>query len=130
MYQQTCYQQNIMIVKDDSALINNVQELLKNNGFEVIIANNCRKCLFELEKGFHGIIIIDLKTSIFNGIEIIRKIRDEGFINQNIILMLTPKCILGEEFEEIYPYIHDLIFKPLDVHILLKTIKKITHRSH
>jgi DNA-binding response OmpR family regulator len=129
MNQRTYYQNNIMIVNDDPDLVNSLQELFVSNGFQVITADNGRKCLLELEKGFQGIIILNIKTSVLNSIETIRRIRDEGFTNQNTIIMLTPKCILGEEFDEIYPYIYDLIFKPFDNDAVLNTIKKIAQQS-
>ncbi|HIG99660.1 MAG TPA: response regulator, partial [Thermoplasmata archaeon] len=54
------YQKNLMIVDDDPDIVLSLQELFEREGFQVITADNGRNCLVELEKGFQGIIILDL----------------------------------------------------------------------
>jgi DNA-binding NtrC family response regulator len=128
MNQQTYYQKNIMIVDDDPEIVNNLQELLKSHGFHVTTANNSSICLYELEKGFQGIIIFDLKMPFMIGIGTIKKIITTGFIDKTTIIVLTAKRIQGEEFDEIYPYIYEYIIKPFDMNALLQTIKKIAQQ--
>ena len=129
MQQQLCYQKNIMIVNNNPDTVNDLQELFKSHGFQVTIADNSRRCLLELEKGFHGIIIFGHNLPSMDGIATIRKMWTEGFINQNTIIMLTSERIQGEEFDEIYPYIYDIIIKPYDNNAVLNIIKKITQQS-
>jgi DNA-binding NtrC family response regulator len=129
MNQQTYYQKNIMIVDDDPDIVNDLQELFKSHGFQVITADNARNCILELEKGFQGIIILDLMMPVMNGIDTIKKMMIDGFINQNTIIVLTSQHIQGDEFDEIYPYIYDSIAKPFDPKALLYTIKKIAEQS-
>jgi DNA-binding NtrC family response regulator len=129
MQQQICYQKNIMIVNNNPDIVNDLQELFKSHGFQVTIADNSRKCLLELEKGFQGIIILGHNLPRMDGIATIRKIWTEGFINQNTIIMLTSERIQGEEFDEIYPYIYDIIIKPYDNNAVFNIIKKITKQS-
>ena len=73
MKQQTCYQKNIMIVDDDPDIANDLQELFEKHGLQVTTADNGRNCLLELEKGFQGIIILDLKIPILDCVETIKK---------------------------------------------------------
>jgi DNA-binding response OmpR family regulator len=122
------YQKNIMIVDDDPDIVYSLQELFEKQGFEVTTADNGRNCLLELEKGFQGIIILDLMMPIMDGVETIKKMTFDGFTDQNIIIVLTAKRIQGEEFNEIYPYIADYITKPFDINALLQTVKKIAQR--
>ena len=130
MNQQTYYQKNIMIVDDHPDIVNGLQEILKSQGFQVTTVNNSRNCLLELEKGFQGIIILGLMTPAKEGVNIVKQIVIDGFINQNTIIMLTEQCFQGEEFDEIYSYIYDYIPKPFDINALLHTIKKIAQRPH
>ncbi len=125
MIKQTFYQKNIMIVNDNPDITNDLQELFESHGLQVTTVDNSRKCLLELEKGFQGIIILDLKTPSLDGVETIKKMIIDGFIDQNIIIMITSEHIQGEEFNEIYPYIYDIIIKPFDNNAVLNTIKKI-----
>ncbi|MBE3122319.1 MAG: response regulator [Thermoplasmata archaeon] len=122
------YQKKIMIVDDDPDIVYSLRELFESQGFQVTTAENGRNCLLELEKGFQGIIILDLMMPMMDGVETIKKMTIDGFIDQNIIIVLTAKRIQGDEFNEIYPYINDYITKPFDINILLQTIKKIAQR--
>lgn len=119
------YQKNLMIVDDDPDIVLSLQELFEREGFQVTTADNGRNCLVELEKGFQGIIILDLMMPIMDGIETIKKMTIDGFTDSNTIVVLTAKRIQGEEFNDIYPYIADYITKPFDISTLISTIKKI-----
>jgi DNA-binding response OmpR family regulator len=114
-----------MIVDDDPDIVLSLQELFEREGFQVTTADNGRNCLVELEKGFQGIIILDLMMPIMDGIETIKKMTIDGFTDSNTIVVLTAKRIQGEEFNDIYPYIADYITKPFDISTLISTIKKI-----
>jgi len=122
------YQKNIMVVDDDPDILLSLQELFEREGFEVITADNGRNCLLELEKGFQGIIILDIMMPIMDGIETIKKMTIDGFTDENTIIVLTAKRIQGEEFNDIYPYIADYITKPFDIITLLQTVKKIAQK--
>jgi len=117
-----------MVVDDDPDILISLQEIFEREGFQVITAENGRNCLLELEKGFQGIIILDLMMPIMDGIETIKKMTIDGFTDENTIIVLTAKRIQGEEFNEIYPYINDYITKPFDINALLQTVKKIAQR--
>jgi DNA-binding response OmpR family regulator len=128
MNEEKYFQKNIMIVDDDPDIVFSLQQLFESQGFTVTTADNGRNCLLELEKGFQGIIILDLMMPIMDGIETIKKMTVDGFTDQNIIIVLTAKRIQGEEFNEIYPYIADYITKPFDISALLQAVKKIAQR--
>ena len=123
------YTQNkIMIVDDDPDIVFSLKEILEREGFEVTSADNGRSCLKELEKGFQGIIILDLMMPIMDGIETIKHMTIDGFIENNTIVVLTAKRIQGDEFNEIYPYIADFILKPFDIKSFVATVKKIASK--
>jgi DNA-binding response OmpR family regulator len=122
------YKKNLMIVDDDPDILDSLKELFEREGFEVITADNGRNCLTELEKGFQGIILLDLMMPIMDGIETIKKMTIDGFTDGNDIIILTAKRIQGEEFNEIYAYIADYITKPFDINALIQTVKKIAQR--
>lgn len=118
-------QNKIMIVDDDPDIVFSLKEILEREGFDVTSADNGRTCIRELEKGFQGIIILDLMMPIMDGIETIKQMTIDGFIESNTIIVLTAKRIQGEEFNEIYPYIADFIYKPFDIKSFIATVKKI-----
>jgi len=122
-------QSKIMIVDDNPDILNSLRALFKMEDFEVILADDGWKCLRELEKGFKGIIILDIMMPVMNGVETIKNMVKEGYIEDNIIIVLTVKKVQGEEFDEIYPYIYDYIAKPFDVDQLLNTVKRVSEKT-
>ena len=129
MNESIYYQKKIMIVDDDPDILISLQELFEKQGFEVTTVNNGRKCLLELEKGFQGIIILDLMMPVLDGIGTIKQMITEGFTINNTIIVLTAKPILQrDEFNEIFPYIHEYIIKPFDINELVQTIKIIAQQ--
>ena len=128
MNQPQYYQKNLMIVDDDPDIVYSLQQLFELEGFIVTTADNGRNCLLELEKGFQGIIILDIMMPVMDGVETIKKMTIDGFIDENTIIVLTAKRIQGEEFNEIYPYIADYITKPFDITTLIQTVKKIAQK--
>lgn len=129
MESETQDRTKIMIVDDNLDILLSLRTLFEIEDFEVVIADNGWKCLRELEKGFKGIIILDLMMPIMDGVETIKNMIIEGFIKDNIVIVLTVKKIQGEEFDEIYPYIYDYITKPFDIDRLLNIVKNISQKK-
>ena len=123
------YQNKIMIVDDDPDILHSLQMMFETEGYEVVTVDNGWKCITELKNGFRGIIILDIMMPVMDGIETIKNMVIEGFIEDNTIIILTVKKIQGEEFDEIYKYIYDYIQKPFDVSHLLNTVKKISKNT-
>jgi CheY-like chemotaxis protein len=64
-----------MIVDDNQDRAKSLQELFESNGFQVTSVNNGRNCLFELEKGFQGIIILDIWKPVMECVHTIKKMK-------------------------------------------------------
>jgi len=120
------YQNKIMIVDDDPDILHSLQMMFETEGYEVVTVDNGWKCITELKNGFRGIIILDIMMPVMDGIETIKNMVIEGFIEDNAIIVLTVKKIQDEEFDEIYKHIYEYIQKPFDVDHLLNTVKKIS----
>ena len=116
---------NILIVDDDLELLNILPEILEKYNYNVITAVNGKECLKELEKGFKGIIILDVMMQVMDGIETIKNMITEGFTESNKIILLTAKKVQGKEFDEIYHYIDKYIHKPFDIDELIKAIDEL-----
>jgi CheY-like chemotaxis protein len=117
---------NILIVDDDLDLLNILKGLLVKYDYNVKTAVNGKECLKELEKGFEGIIILDVMMPVMDGLETINNMINEGFIEFNKIILLTAKKIQGKEFDEIYHYISKYINKPFDIDELMKAIDELS----
>jgi len=122
------FKNKIMVVDDDTDIQFSLRVIFENEGYEVVTVNNGLECLDKLNHGFKGIIILDIMMPVMDGIETIKKMAVEGFVETNKIIVLTVKKFQGEEFDEIYKYITEYIQKPFDVNILIKTVNKTSKK--
>ena len=118
-------QNKIMIVDDNPDILLSLRAIFEAEKYEVITVDNGQKCLTELKRGFRGTIILDIMMPVMDGIETIKNMVIEGFIEENTIIVLTVKKIQGEEFDDIYNYIHDYIQKPFSLSYLKNVIDHI-----
>jgi CheY-like chemotaxis protein len=115
-----------LIVDDDIELLIVLKRLFEKYNYNVVTAVDGKECLKELEKGFEGIIILDVIMPVMDGLETIKNMIHEGFIEFNKIILLTAKQIQGKEFDEIYPYINKYINKPFDIDELVKAVDELS----
>ena len=120
---------NILIVDDDLDLLNILKGLLVKYDYNVKTAVNGKECLKELEKGFEGIIILDVMMPVMDGLETINNMIHEGFIEFNKIILLTAKKVQGKEFDDIYHYISRYINKPFDIDELMNAIDELSRTN-
>ena len=117
-------EKTVMIVDDASVIRAAVSDVLKPKGFEVVTASSGRECLEELKKGFKGVILMDIMMPVMDGWDTIREIVDGGFIEGNIIAMLTAKDAPSQKMEGLQEYVIDYITKPFDPDELVAIVKE------
>ena len=128
MSSESLIKNNVMIVDDDLELLYVLQGLLEKNDYNVVTAVNGKECLRELERGFKGIIILDVIMPVMDGVDTIKKMILNGFIEFNKVILLTAKKTQGKEFDDIYCYIDKYVNKPFDIDELLKAIDEISNQ--
>jgi len=119
----------IMVVDDDPDILLTLGSLFKEEGYEVVTVENGLECIKELEKGFEGIIFMDIMMPVMDGWETMRNMAMGGFMDEkNIILILTARRIPDEEMDEFEGYIQEYITKPFDIKKLITMIQKYTKK--
>jgi len=121
--------EKIMIVDDDKFILFATKALLKSENFEVVTVDGGMKCLKELEKGFKGVILMDIMMPQMDGWETIREIINRGLYEGNIIVIFTAMDIHEKKMEDLQEYIEDYITKPFDPDLLVKKIREYFKRS-
>ncbi len=91
----------VMVVDDVADIRQTVSMVLEFAGFEVLTAESGRKCIEELEKGFKGVILMDLMMPELDGWGTIREIVARGLKDGVIISVLTAKGELEADFSEL-----------------------------
>lgn len=117
----------ILVIEDDAAIAEGLQETLKAEHFEVIAANTGERGYTMAKRERVDLIILDLKLPDRNGEDICRDLRKEGI---NIpILMLTSK---KEEMDKVVGLeigADDYVTKPFSIRELVARIKALLRRK-
>lgn len=119
-------EKNILIVDDDSKLIDLLSRYLKPHGWQVFSATSSRTGL-NLSRECHPIIaILDVMMPEMDGIELLRQMRKESDIP---IIMLTAKEDVEDRIRGLRDGADDYIVKPVDPGELLARIESVLRRS-
>ena len=88
----------IMVVDDDPDVLITIRQIFENEGYEVFTVDSGLDCIKELERGFRGIILMDIMMPFMDGLDTIIEIMKMG--------------------------VFDYIIKPLDPDLFQKVINK------
>jgi DNA-binding response OmpR family regulator len=115
----------IMIVDDEQDILQSLKMVLERNDFQVTAVESGKKCLKEIERGFKGIILMDIMMPGMDGWETIREIVNRGLMKGICVEIITGKGtndrdkMLGLE-----SFVKDYHTKPIDIETLIASIKR------
>lgn len=117
----------LLIVEDESRVLQFIKQGLEENGFEVDFAydGECGRKLALSKK--YDVIILDIIIPQLNGIELCKKIREIDPATK--ILMLTALGTLSDKLEGFKAGADDYLVKPFDFPELLARIKSLVKRT-
>ena len=83
----------VLIVDDDALIRLTISEVLKDENIEVAEADGAGQCIEILERGFQGVVLMDIMMPDKDGWDTIREILDRDLYRGIIIIMLTAKDV-------------------------------------
>jgi CheY-like chemotaxis protein len=113
----------IMVVDDDVFILEVMEELLKPEGIEVVAAESGDACIAELEKGFRGVILMDIMMPRKDGWETIEEMIDRNLMEGNVVAMLTARDVPDGELEQMKEHVIDYITKPFEADEIVAIVK-------
>ena len=117
----------IALTVDDSKTIREmVSFTLKNEGFEIIEAEDGQHALSVVDGKSVNVIITDLNMPNMNGIELIRALREKPEFKFTPILMLTTEGDAGKKEEGKLAGATGWIVKPFNPEKLVQVVNKVT----
>lgn len=94
--------QKILVVEDDQFLRELYDELLKEEGYEVTLAEDGEKGLSQIQKGGFDLILLDIMLPKIDGLEILRRVKNKPPEKQNgstvLLTNLGQDSIIKEGF--------------------------------
>ncbi|MBN2590248.1 MAG: response regulator [Sedimentisphaerales bacterium] len=122
-------QKKVLIVDDEIHIVHVVAIKLRNNGYEVISANNGAEA-YELACDIKpDIIVTDFQMPVMTGMELVEKLRENEQTKNIPVIMLTARsfAVTKEQREQLH--ISDCLSKPFSPRELLVNIEDILYQN-
>ncbi|MEE9370080.1 MAG: response regulator [Sedimentisphaerales bacterium] len=122
-------EKKVLVVDDEIHIIHVVAIKLRNNGYEVISAENGNEA-FELaceEKP--DIIVTDFQMPVMTGLELVRKLRENEATKEIPVIMLTARGFAIEDEQKENLQISEFLSKPFSPKELLRSIDDILYQK-
>jgi len=119
---------DILVVDDDTDILHSVRDIFEHQGHTVFTVNNGFECIKKLEKGFNGIILLDIMMPKMDGWDTIREIVNKGLNKKVEILIIT--AIGTSDHDKMFgveSYVHDYIVKPFNIGDLVNSVNKLNN---
>ena len=119
----------VLVVDDEIHIVHVVAIKLRNNGYEVISANNGVEA-FELAcKHLPDIIVTDFQMPVMTGMELVEKLREHEQTKDIPIIMLTARSFAISKEQQEQFQISDCLSKPFSPRELLGNIDDILYQK-
>lgn len=116
----------LMVVDDDPDILITIRNIFEREGFEVYTVDSGMDCIKELERGFTGIVLMDIMMPFMDGWDTIREIVHRGYAKNVVISIVTAKGTRDhEKMKGLESYVRDYIAKPFDVKTLINNVKGV-----
>lgn len=114
-----------MVVDDETDILASIRALFEKQNYEVTTVESGEECIQELEKGFKGVILMDIMMPNMDGWDTIKKIVNRGLIKNVAINIITGKGTKDhQKLGELGSYVYDYLTKPIDINQLIDSVKK------
>lgn len=118
----------ILTIDDEKVIRNNFKDILEDNGYEVIQAENGRTGLEKIREHKPDLILCDLQMPEMNGLEVVRAVKKE--FQKLPILVVSGAGVLDDAIEAVRAGAWDYLVKPLfNLDILLRAVEKALDRA-
>ena len=79
----------VMIVDDEQDILFSLRILFEQRGYEVVTVDDGAKCIKELEKGFSGVVLMDIMMPVMDGATAIWHLKQNETTKHIPILVLS-----------------------------------------
>ena len=118
-------EKRVMIVDDEPDILSSLKTILESQKYDVITVESGFECLKEMEKGFRGIVLMDLMMPEMDGWDTIQEILDRGLMKNVVIEIITGKGTKNyQKMSVLGSYIYDYLTKPLNLEELVSSVEQ------
>jgi CheY-like chemotaxis protein len=121
----------VLVVEDDPDIRSTLQMALTDEGYEVNEARNGQEALQLLRASWRPrVVLLDYVLPLLNGIEVLREVAKDAFLQRNIYLCVTARSRFpdAEDRELLETLQVSILFKPFELDELLKVVANAAAR--
>jgi CheY-like chemotaxis protein len=109
---------SVLVVDDDEAIRQVIAEVLRDEGYEVVCAENGLQALCEMRKGPHpDLVLLDLMMPVMSGWEVLEQRESSDELSRIPVVVVSAMTAPGAE---------EQLAKPLDLDHLLAVVGRLT----
>ena len=109
---------NVLVVDDDEAIRDVVAEVLREEGYDVVCAQNGLQALRELEGNGHtDLVLLDLMMPVMSGWEVLEEMQSNEALSRIPVVIVSAMSAPGAR---------EHLAKPIDLDRLLDTVGRLT----
>ncbi|MGB8957580.1 MAG: response regulator [Candidatus Aminicenantales bacterium] len=112
-----------IVLVDDDETVRKTFTLLLGKKYRVLSLKDPRQALAQLKNGRADLIIADYKLPFFNGMELIKRLRENGFEGEAMLITAHPDEVRIEDMGRFA--ISHFFVKPLDLNDLNLSIDRV-----
>ena len=120
--------QKILLMEDDTVLAETLCVLLKNEGFEVVLAVNGEEALEATYKEDFDLFLFDVNVAYMNGFELLKSLRESA--DKTPAIFITALTDIGSLSHGFDVGADDYIKKPFDFDELLVRMQALLRKSY
>jgi CheY-like chemotaxis protein len=122
-------ERKVLVADDEIHIIHVVTIKLRNNGYEVLSAENGNDAFAMACKEKPDIIVTDFQMPGMTGLELVRRLRQNETTKDIPVIMLTARGFAVEDREKEELEISELLSKPFSPKELLRSIEDILYQK-
>jgi len=115
----------VLVADDEIHIIHVVAIKLRNNGYEVIAANNGAEAYDLACREKPDVVVTDYQMPLMTGIELITKLREDERTKEIPVILLTARSFAVTQEQQESLGVSSCLSKPFSPKELLKTIQDI-----
>lgn len=117
----------ILVVEDDSSLLNVISTVLKEESFQVDCAGNGDEGLLLARNDVYDLLILDIMLPELDGLSIVKKLRTQSV--KTPVLLLTAMDSVEDRVKGLDVGADDYLVKPFAISELLARVRALLRRS-
>ena len=118
----------VLVADDEIHIIHVVAIKLRNNGYEVIAANNGAEAYDLACREKPDIVVTDCQMPVMTGLELIAKLREDERTKEIPVVLLTARSFAVSPLQQESLGVASCLSKPFSPKELLKTIQDILYQ--